>query len=63
MIPHTANEIQQNAFIRCSNLTTVVFCAEIEAIVSCKAMRDRWNHRVHGRNLIMDCFLVKHDFP
>ena len=40
MIPHTFNEIHQTAFKRCSNLMTVVFGAEIEAIVSCEATRD-----------------------
>ena len=63
VIPRTVKEIYQKAFRRCSSLTNVEFCAEIEAFVSCEAMRDWWNRGVHYRCLGTYTFLRKHDIP
>jgi hypothetical protein len=63
VIPRTVKEIHQKAFSRCSRLTNVEFCAEIEAFVSCEAMRDWWNQGVHYQCLGTYTFLRKHDIP
>ena len=55
--------IDDTAFVKCSNLTNVEFCNEIEEFVSCDAMRDWWNQGVHKRSLSTYCFLVKCNIP
>ena len=56
--PAHSKKINQTAF---SNQTSVDFCDEIEAFVSCEAMLDQWNHGVHrSRSLSTYCFLVNH---
>jgi hypothetical protein len=62
-IPRSVKRIHQKAFRQCPNLTSGEFCHEIEAFVSCNAMRYWWNHGVHHRCLATYCFLVKHDIP
>ena len=55
--------IDNVAFNRCSNLTTVQFCDEIEEFVSAESMRHWWNNGVHEKCLSTYCFFVRCNIP
>jgi hypothetical protein len=63
VIPSTVKRIHDTAFKDCYGLMRVKFCDEIEKFVSCKAMQDWWNQRVHERCLGTYCFLVRCSIP
>jgi hypothetical protein len=44
-------QIHKKASLWCSQLTNVVFRADIEELVTGESMRDWWNHGVHERSL------------
>ena len=62
-IPPAVRDIHYTAFDKCTNLTRVKFCDEIEEFVSCVAMREWWNRGVGKKSLRAYCFLVRCDIP
>jgi hypothetical protein len=63
VIPPAVEDIYDRAFCKCQRLTTMVFSDETEEFVSCKAMREWWNHGVHVKCLSVYCLLVKFNIP
>ncbi len=63
LIPSTVRAIDDSAFKNCSNLTSVVFCDEIEQFVGGDSMHNWWNHGIHEKSLSTYCFLVKCNIP
>ena len=63
VIPTSVSYIDHTAFESCTSLTKVEFCDQIKKFVSCDAMQDWWNNRVHGRSLSTYLFLVRHRIP
>jgi hypothetical protein len=59
VIPRAVRSIHDEAFKDCSQLKRVVFCNEIQELVSAESMRDWWNQGLHKKSLRTFSFLVR----
>jgi len=62
-IPSAGRAIDKTAFKRCSDLTTVRFCNDIEEFVSGESMWHWWNNGVHEKCPSMYFFFVRFNIP
>ena len=60
IIPSTVKVIESGAFISCASLTSVVFCNEIQELVSKLTW---WKKGIHKKSTRTYCFFVKHKIP
>lgn len=63
VIPRTVTTIHDEAFKDCSQLTSVVFCNEIQNFLSAESMRGWWNQGLHEKSLLTYCFLARCNIP